>query len=103
MKFIPGKASNSEQNQGVRMVLHGRYSLFEVMNFVHNSGINKFMVMMTASPKLFPRREAGDVCLPPVWNLRAVTCFHFAIASLVLQPSPGTLSILYFSAAGLFF
>ena len=45
------------------------------------------------------RREAGDVwCLPPVWNLRAVIWFHFAISSLVLLPSPVTLSVLSFSA-----
>ena len=43
-----------------------------------------------------PRREAGDVWrLPPVWNLRAVIWFHFAISSLVLLP---TLSVLSFSA-----
>ncbi len=47
----------------------------------------------------YPRREAGDVwCLPPVWNLRAVIWFHFAIPSLVLLPSPVTLSVLSFSA-----
>ena len=46
-----------------------------------------------------PRREAGDVwCLPPVWNLRAAIWFHFAISSLVLLPSPVTLSVLSFSA-----
>ena len=46
-----------------------------------------------------PRREAGDVwCLPPVWNLRAVIWFHFAVSSLVLLPSPVTLSVLTFSA-----
>ena len=46
-----------------------------------------------------PRREAGDVwCLPPVWNIRAVSWFHFASASLVLLPSPVTLSVLSFSA-----
>ena len=46
-----------------------------------------------------PRREARDVwCLPPVWNLRAVIWFHFAISSLVLLPSPVTLSVLSFSA-----
>ena len=44
-------------------------------------------------------REAGDVwCLPPVWNLRAVIWFHFAISSLVLLPSPVTLSVFSFSA-----
>ena len=48
---------------------------------------------------LLPRREAGDVwCLPPVWNLRAVIWFHFAISSLVLLPSPVTLPVLSFSA-----
>ena len=53
----------------------------------------------SALPNLFPRREAGDVwCLPPVWNLRAVIWFHFAIAFFVLLPSPVTLSILPFSA-----
>ena len=47
----------------------------------------------------YPRREAGDVwCLPPVWNLRAVIWFHFAISSLALLPSPVTLSVLSFSA-----
>ncbi len=46
-----------------------------------------------------PQREAGDVwCLPPVWNRRAVIWFHFAISSLVLLPSPVTLSVLSFSA-----
>ena len=46
-----------------------------------------------------PQREAGDVwCLPPVWNLRAVIWFHFAISSLALLPSPVTLSVLSFSA-----
>ena len=37
-------------------------------------------------------------CLPPVWNLRAVIWFHFAIASHILLPHPFTLSILSFSA-----
>ena len=46
-----------------------------------------------------PRREAGDVwCLPPVWNLRAVIWFLFAISSLVLRPRPVTPSVLSFSA-----
>ena len=40
----------------------------------------------------------GVWCLPPVWNLRAVIWFHFAISSLVLLPSPVTLSVLPFSA-----
>ena len=45
----------------------------------------------------------GRGCLmsPPVWNLRAVISFHFAISSLLLLlllPSPVTLSILSFSA-----
>ena len=37
-----------------------------------------------------------DVSLPPtpVWNLRAVICFHFTISSIVLLPSPVTLSVL---------
>ena len=50
-------------------------------------------------PHNHTRREARDVwCLPPVWSLRAVIWFHFAISSLVLLPSPVTLSILSFSA-----
>ena len=49
------------------------------------------------------RREARDVwCLPPVWNLRAVIWFHFAISTLVLLPSPVTLSVLSFSACWTF-
>ena len=44
-------------------------------------------------------REAGDIwCLPPVWNLRAVIWFHFAISSYVFLPSPVTLSVLSFFA-----
>ena len=52
-----------------------------------------------------PRREAGDVwCLPPVWHLRAVIWFHFAISCLVLLPSPVTPSVLpFFLPAGPFF
>ena len=47
-----------------------------------------------------PRMETGDVsCLPPVWNLRAVIWFHFAISSLVLLPGPVTLYVLSFSAS----
>ena len=50
-------------------------------------------------PSCYAGREAGDVwCLPPVWNLRAVIWFHFAVSSLVLLPSPVTLSVLLFSA-----
>ena len=46
-----------------------------------------------------PGREAWDVwCLPPVWNLRAVIWFHFAISSLVLLPSPVIPSVLSFSS-----
>ena len=30
----------------------------------------------------------------PLWNLRAVICFHFTISALVLLPSPVTLSVL---------
>ena len=41
--------------------------------------------------------QAGDVkCLPPVWNLRAAIWFHCTISSLVLLPSPCTLSVLSF-------
>ena len=48
---------------------------------------------------VFHQRETGDVwCLPPVWNLRAVIWFHFAISSLVLLPSPVILSVVSFSA-----
>ena len=43
------------------------------------------------------RPGMSDV-FPPVWNLRAVIWFHFAISSLVLLPSPVTLSVLLFSA-----
>ena len=54
------------------------------------------LTCITPLPRL-PPREAGDVwCLPPVWNLRAVIWFHFAISSLVLLPSPVTLSFLSF-------
>ena len=35
---------------------------------------------------------------PPVWNLRAVIWFNFAVSSLVLLPSPVTLFNLSFSA-----
>ena len=53
----------------------------------------------TRLPPHAPRREAGDVwCLPPVWNLRAAIWFSSAISSLVLLPSPVTLSVLSFSA-----
>ena len=46
-----------------------------------------------------PQREAGNVWrLPPVWNLRAVIWFHFAISSLVLLPSPIIFSVWSFSA-----
>ena len=48
-------------------------------------------------PPYVPQSEAGDVwCLPPVWNLRAVIWFHFAISSLFLLPSPVTLPLLSF-------
>ena len=43
------------------------------------------------------RPGMSDVSLP-VWNLRAVIWFHFAISSLVLLPSPVTLSVLSVSA-----
>ena len=47
------------------------------------------------------RMEARDVwCLPPVWNLRAVTWFRFSIPSLVLKstlsPSLSVLSLFSF-------
>ena len=45
-----------------------------------------------------PKGGRGCLMSPPVWNLRAVTWFHFAIVSLVLLSSPVTLSILSFSA-----
>ena len=51
--------------------------------------------MMSYYPPLPPL--SSDVS-PPVWNLRAVIWFHFAISSLVLLPSPVTLSALSFSA-----
>ena len=39
----------------------------------------------------------SDVSPPlPVWNLTAVICFHFGISSLVLLPSPVTLSVFLF-------
>ena len=33
---------------------------------------------------------------PPVWNLRAIIWFHFAISSRVLLPSPVALSVFFF-------
>ena len=45
-----------------------------------------------------PKGGRGCLLFPPVCNLRAVIWFHFAIASLVLLPSPVTLSVLSFSA-----
>ena len=63
----------------------------------YHFGLRLFTIVRSSS--CGPRREAGDVwCLPPVWNLRAVIWFHFAISSLVLLPSPVTLSVLSFSA-----
>ena len=35
----------------------------------------------------------GLLMSPPVWNLRAVISFHFTLSSLVLLPSPITLSV----------
>ena len=44
-----------------------------------------------------PWREAVDIwCLPPVWNLKAVIWFHFAVSSLVLLASSVTLSVFFF-------
>ena len=45
-----------------------------------------------------PKGGQGCLMSPPAWNLRAVIWFHFAISSLVLLPSPVTLSVLSFSA-----
>ena len=52
-----------------------------------------------------PQREAGDFwCLPPVWNLRALSLFPlFYISSLVLLLCPVALSVVSFSAFGPFF
>ena len=49
-----------------------------------------------------PRREAGECwCLPPAWNLRAVSLIPLLYtSSLVLLPSPVALSGLSFSAFG---
>ena len=38
----------------------------------------------------------SDAPPPTAWNLRAVVWFHFTISSLVLLPSPATLSVLSF-------
>ena len=55
---------------------------------------NEESVSESVSVRSPSRREAGDVwCLPPAWKLRAVIWFHFTIASLVLLPSPITLSV----------
>ena len=60
----------------------------------------RFSTAHSLSSCIGPRREARDVwCLPPVWNLRAVIWFHFAISSLVLLLSPVALSVLSFFSA----
>ena len=51
--------------------------------------------LLTLSPE--GRPGMSDV-FPPVWNLRAIIWFQFAISCLVLLPSPVTLSVLSFSA-----
>ena len=59
-------------------------------------------VSVSKRPCWHQRREAGDVwCLPAVLSIRAVIWSHFAISSLVLLPSPVTLSVLSFSACWL--
>ena len=64
----------------------------------------KIWVCVMISVRQAPQREAGDVwCLPPVWNLRAVIWFHFAVSSLVLLPSPVTFLSYLFLPAGPFF
>ena len=88
------------------LLLYIRVHLYSC-NFVHVSErFEMIFVMLCArvhARKVWyfsrtPRKEAWDVwCLPPVWNIRAVVWFHFAIASLVLLPSPVTLSVLSFS------
>ena len=45
-----------------------------------------------------PKGGWGCLMSPPVWNVRAVIWFHFAISCLSLLPSPVTLSVLSFSA-----
>ena len=83
-------------------VSHAIFSLLKTLILSYNPlrvGVQPNLKHFNKTLRFGPRREAGDVwCLPPVWNLRAVIWFQFAISSLVLLPSPVTLSVLSFSA-----
>ena len=53
---------------------------------------------------LYPPTKVGRGCRmsptpPPVWNLRAVICFHFTISCFVCLPTPIALSVLAFFSA----
>ena len=68
---------------GVTLAVLGEWSIFFY-----------FLLVLINTPE--GRPGMSDVP-PPVWNLRAVIWFHFAISSLVFLPSAVTLSTLSFS------
>ena len=93
------RSNGTHRGSGYNWMLEFKARLHEIsepLNTVHSL---QMIWTLSGVITVCPRREAGDVwCLPPVWNLRAVIWFHFAISSLVLLPSPVTLSVLPFSA-----
>ena len=74
--------------------LADHYSLNSLLNGYKSSGVLKYSYSWAPEGRL----GMSDVLPPSLWNLRAVIWFHFATSSLVLLPSPVTLSVLSFSA-----
>ena len=58
--------------------------------------VNDVIQCVVRTPS-YPRREAGDLwCLPPVWNLRALSLIPlFYLSSFVFLPSPVAFSVLF--------
>ena len=80
----------------------GTFRLFRCMSDwgVQTANTWRHLQLFT-HPRRFTFSWGGRGCRmsrPPVWNLRAVIWFHFAISCLVLLPSSVTLSVLSFSA-----
>ena len=77
---------------GQRQKVEPPRSSFTVPPFVTRTSV------MIAHTLLGDSQQAERPKAFSVWNLGAVICFHFAISSLVLLPSPVTLSVWSFSA-----
>ena len=87
--FFQGRGSRNQGRES--LIIMNEALLVELITVCILAKIHSVLYLWVT-----PKGGRGCLMSPPVWNLRAVIWFHFAISSLVLLPSPVTLSVFFF-------